>query len=138
MSKAAASAGLSFLSVFAALREIFLRISLLMNGTALHTCRSVSWLTPVSNGLKREAALDGRAQATGVRRSSTDATLLPLINGHSDSVEFSLPADSGGIHWSLLIDTNIPDLTDEPKFGFKDQYAMTARSLLLLRLEMRQ
>jgi isoamylase len=82
--------------------------------------------------------LDGRAQATGVRRSSSDATLLLIINGHSDSVQFTLPDDSGGIHWSLLVDTNISDLAGEPKFGFKDHYGMTARSLLLLRLEVRQ
>jgi hypothetical protein len=36
----------------------------------------------------------------------------------------------------IASDTNIPDLAGEPKFEFKDQYGMTARSLLLLRPEM--
>src|SRR5882762_3698677 len=35
--------------------------------------------------------LDGRAQETGIRKSSTDATLLVVINGHNDLVEFTLP-----------------------------------------------
>src|ERR1700736_1122071 len=56
--------------------------------------------------------LDGRAQATGIRKSSKDATLLMVINGHSDLVEFALPECYGGMQWSLLLDANIADSTD--------------------------
>ena len=78
--------------------------------------------------------LDGRAQATGIKKSSNDATLLLLINGHTDLVEFTLPEYSGGTPWTRLIDTNAPD-TDEAVFDQKKNYGATARSLLLFVLK---
>jgi isoamylase len=76
--------------------------------------------------------LDGRAQATGIRKSSKDATLLMVINGHSDLVEFTLPECYGGMQWSLLVDTNIADSSEKGTFDPGDKYGVTARSLLLL------
>jgi isoamylase len=55
--------------------------------------------------------LDGRAQATGIRRSSMDATLLLIINGHSDLVKFTLPECYGGMQWSLLVEPTSPSQT---------------------------
>jgi len=75
--------------------------------------------------------LDGRAQATGIRKSSNDATLLLVISGHTDLVEFTLPECYGGMHWSLLVDTNIEDLSEKGVFAPHDTYGVTARSLLL-------
>ena len=75
--------------------------------------------------------LDGRAQATGIRKSSKDATLLLVINGHSDLVEFRLPECYGGMQWSLLVDTNIADSPEKGIFDSADKYGVTARSLLL-------
>ena len=78
--------------------------------------------------------LDGRAQATGIRKSSKDATLLLVINSHSDLVEFTLPECYGGMQWSLLVDTNIADSSEKGAFDPGDQYGVTARSLLLFAL----
>jgi isoamylase len=78
--------------------------------------------------------LDGRAQATGIRKSSKDATLLLVINGHGDLVEFTLPECYAGMQWSLLIDTNITDSSAKGKFHSGDKYGVTARSLLLFEL----
>jgi isoamylase len=75
--------------------------------------------------------LDGRAQATGIRKSSKDATLLMVINGHSDFVEFTLPEYYGGMKWSLLVDTNVADGSEKGTFDHGDKYGVTARSLLL-------
>jgi isoamylase len=75
--------------------------------------------------------LDGRAQATGIRKSSTDATLLLLINSHSDLVEFILPECYGGMQWSLLVDTNVADSSEKGTFDPGAKYGVTARSLLL-------
>ena len=75
---------------------------------------------------------DGRAQATGIRKSSKDATLLMVVNGHSDLVEFTLPECYGGMQWSLLVDTNIADSSAKGKFDPRDKYGVTRRSLLLL------
>jgi isoamylase len=74
--------------------------------------------------------LDGRAQATGIRKSAKDTTLLLLINSHSDLVEFTLPECFGGMQWSLLVDTNA-DCSEKGSFDPGDKYAVTARSLLL-------
>ena len=41
--------------------------------------------------------LDGRAQTTGVRQRGQNATLLMVINGYHDMVEFTLPECAGGI-----------------------------------------
>jgi isoamylase len=78
--------------------------------------------------------LDGRAQATGIRKSSRDATLLVILNSHSDVVEFNLPEYSGSGHWLLLIDTNQPD-AEAGGFKPKQKYGVTARSLLLFSFE---
>jgi glycogen operon protein len=75
--------------------------------------------------------LDGRAQATGIRKSSTDATLLLVINSHSDLVEFILPECYGGMQWSLLVDTNVADASGKGTFDAGAKYGVTARSLLL-------
>jgi isoamylase len=53
--------------------------------------------------------LDRRAQASGIRKSSKDATLLLVLNGHGDLVEFMLSECYGGMQWLLLVDTNIAD-----------------------------
>ena len=74
--------------------------------------------------------LDGHAQATGIRKSSKDATLLLVLNSHGDLVEFTLPEYSSGGRWSLLIDTNRAD-AEEAAFKPKEKYGVTAQSLLL-------
>jgi glycogen operon protein len=75
--------------------------------------------------------MDGRAQATGIRQRGGDATMLLVMNSHHDVVKFTLPECLGGEEWALLIDTNIPEATEEPGFKTGDIYDVTARSLLL-------
>ncbi len=81
--------------------------------------------------------LDGRSPVSGVKQRGKEATLLMIINGHHDVVEFTLPESSGGASWSLLIDTNIEDMCaqeQKEQFGIGDAYQVTARSLLLFQL----
>ena len=52
--------------------------------------------------------LDGRAQATGIKRRGGDVTLLIVLNAHHDVVEFSLPRCCDLRGWKRLIDTNDP------------------------------
>ena len=75
--------------------------------------------------------LDGRAQATGIRRPASDATLLLILNAHHDVVEFTLPEVAGGQRWLLLVDTNRPELEEPAPFEFGHPYMVTGRSLLL-------
>jgi isoamylase len=78
--------------------------------------------------------LDGKAQATSIRKSSKDATLLLIFNSHSDLVEFPLPDYIDGGYWSLLIDTNLP-VAKETAFKSKQKHGVSGRSLLLFVLE---
>jgi len=79
--------------------------------------------------------MDGRAQTTGIRQRGKNATMLLVINGHHELVEFTLPECPGGRQWSLLIDTNIPGDTEQASFETGQKYAVTARSVLLFALQ---
>jgi glycogen operon protein len=78
--------------------------------------------------------LDGRAQATGIRRPGEDSSLLLVLNGHDDVVEFVLPKYAGGGNWSLLVDTNLAEGAEKATFGATEKYTATGRSLLLFAL----
>ena len=80
--------------------------------------------------------LDGRAQPSGIMQRGGDATLFLILNGWTDSVEFTLPEAEGG-DWKLLLDTNRPDAGDEIEkdiFEQKRVFTVTERSVLLFEL----
>jgi glycogen operon protein len=74
--------------------------------------------------------MDGRAQATGIRRAASDATLLWIMNAYHDVVGFTLPDVVGGTRWSRIFDTNAPDLSGD-SFETGHLYEVTGRSCLL-------
>jgi glycogen operon protein len=78
--------------------------------------------------------MDGRARPSGLRQRGTEATMLLVLNAHHDLVQFTLPACSGGDHWALVLDTNVPDSDQAPSFGSASSYGMTGRSLVLFAL----
>jgi glycogen operon protein len=78
--------------------------------------------------------LDGRAQATGIRKPGEDTSLLLVLNAHDDVVEFVLPESTGGSEWTLLLDTNLADLEENVTFPAGKAYIVTGRSLLLFKL----
>ena len=59
-----------------------------------------------------------------------------ILNSYHDVVPFHLPAVVGGQRWTLLIDTNQLDGTEEPTFEFGSIYDVTGRSVLLFELVM--
>ena len=80
---------------------------------------------------------DGRAQATGIRKRGSDATMLLIVNAHHDVVLFTLPRVAAGRAWLRLIDTNLDHIEDEigaVRLKFGHVYNVTGRSLLLFRL----
>ncbi|WP_233580934.1 glycogen debranching protein GlgX [Acidipila sp. EB88] len=79
--------------------------------------------------------MDGRAQPTGIQKRGGDATLLLVINEHSDLVQFTLPESYGGEEWALLIDTNLEENGASGSFKTGEAYGVTARSVLLLALK---
>jgi isoamylase len=79
--------------------------------------------------------MDGRAQPTGIQKRGGDATMLFVINAHSDMVQFRLPESYGGNQWSLLIDSNLEDNDAIGVFETGEDYEVTARSVLLFALK---
>ena len=80
--------------------------------------------------------LDGRAQETGIRRLGTDATLLLVLNAHTDTVQFQLPEAVGGA--ALGVPSRHQRASTRMRwsdFAFGDPRAVTGRSLLLFILE---
>jgi isoamylase len=78
--------------------------------------------------------MDGRAQATGIRRPASDATLLWVLNAYYDVVPFTLPEVAGGRNWTLVFDTNLPDRQTAETFVFGEAYEVTGRSSVLFAL----
>ncbi|MFC7518821.1 glycogen debranching protein GlgX [Herbaspirillum sp. GCM10030257] len=104
--------------------------------------KDVTWLTPDASEMSAEhwedanakcfgMLLDGRAQATGIKRRGSDATLLLVFNAHHDVVNFTLPEIPDGRYWISLIDTNDPNRADRSTFDFGHCYEVTGRSMLL-------
>jgi glycogen operon protein len=79
--------------------------------------------------------IDGRAQPTGIGRRGEDQTVLLVLNGHYDLVQFTLPECAGGNRWVRLVDTNLPHDDGSAAFPFGEVYGVTGRSLLLFVLE---
>ena len=74
--------------------------------------------------------MDGRAQATGIRRAASDATLLWILNSYHDVVAFTLPDVVGGTRWIRIFDTSAPGAADD-HFDTGHVYGVTGRSCLL-------
>ena len=108
----------------------------------------VRWLTPATTDLDQVQwqdplarcfgmLIDGRAQATGIKRPSMDATVLLVLNAHHDAVKFKLPRVVGSESWRCLLDTNLPQRIETPRFRTGHEYLVTGRSVLLFALEPR-
>jgi isoamylase len=108
--------------------------------------KDVRWLTPAATDIEPEQwhdpnarcfgmLMDGRAQATGIKRPSMDATALLVLNAYHDVVKFKLPEVVGGTVWRCLLDTNVPDRTEAPRFHSRDEFEVTGRSLMLFALQ---
>ena len=79
--------------------------------------------------------LDGRAQATGIRRGGEDATLLLVLNAHTEGVPFTLPSAAGGRHWVKLVDTHKPGDTAIARSKSGERFEVPGRTLLLFVLQ---
>ncbi len=104
------------------------------------------WLSPAGEDLSQQQwgdasmrcfglVIDGRAQASGIRKPASDATLLLIFNAHHDVVNFTLPAIADVDHWTCLLDTNVPIRSELPAFESRDMYQVTGRSLVVFALE---
>lgn len=63
-----------------------------------------------------------------------DETLLLLLNGHHEPVEFTLPATSAGGRWEVVLDTSAEDESKSASMLAQVEHSrLLARSLVLLR-----
>jgi isoamylase len=108
--------------------------------------KDVRWLSPTGQDIENSQLddanarcfgmlLDGRAQASGIKRPAMDATALLVLNAHHDVVNFALPDVVGGTVWRCLLDTNNPDDNAHESFQTGETYEITGRSLVLFVLE---
>lgn len=110
--------------------------------------KDVMWLAQDGSEMKEEQwnnphiawlgmMIDGRAQPTGIHQSASDATLLLIMNAHSEPVTFSLPQVPQGTEWKCLINTNhvFEPNTSLGNFAFGHSFIVTDRSLLLFELQ---
>lgn len=104
--------------------------------------KDVSWLSPSGREMTTEQwqdpnarclgmLLDGRAQATGIKRRGSDATLLLIYNAHHDVVDFVLPAVPEGRSWIALLDTSEPE-REAKEYPFEHSMSLAGRSFCLL------
>jgi isoamylase len=139
-----------FVRKLAGLRHIYpiLRRNLFLNGEYQEDLgvRDVTWINSSGASMADEEwhdpaqrcfgmLLDGRAQTSGIRQRGKEATILLVMNGREDEVDFRLPECTGGRRWSLLIDTELPDLTAVVSFSIGASYPVASRSLLVFALE---
>jgi isoamylase len=82
-----------------------------------------------SNAKCVQMLLDGRAQATGIRKKGSDLTLLLMFNAHHAPVEFKFPEISGRV-WKLLVETSDLD-RQHPHLEFAATHELGGRSLAL-------
>ncbi|MET7141955.1 glycogen debranching protein GlgX [Xanthomonas sp. PPL139] len=89
-----------------------------------------SWHDPHARALMMR--LDGRAPSSGLRQAASNVTLLMIVNGAVEDVQFTLPLVKGE-HWRVLIDTAERD--HEHGLPGGAQWHGIGRSLTLLAAE---
>jgi glycogen operon protein len=107
--------------------------------------KDVSWRSSAGGEMTPEAwndpatrcfgmLMDGRAQATGIPRPASDATLLWILNAHHEAVSFATPRVTGGRRWAGLFDTAVPGRAREHTWRMGETITVAARSTQLLAL----
>ena len=73
--------------------------------------------------------LDGRGQATGIKRRGADTSLLIVFNAHHEAVKFTLPPTYEAEGWKRLLDTTDPN--SRSPIRHRRGLRCAARSMLL-------
>jgi len=105
--------------------------------------KDVTWIKPsgeemqIDDWTHGDAAcfgmlMDGRAQASGVRRTVTDATLLMLLNAHPDDRDFVLPGYANSRGWFCVVDTTSANPPARQFFAAGEVCSLAGRSVLVL------
>ncbi len=114
-----------------------------------HGVRDIEWLTPEGLPKTEEQWRDHYARSIGLMLAGDaghfvgpegepldDDVLYLVLNAHTEEVAFTMPAVTGGRHWSCLIDTATPTRAEGKLIvEMAKPHAMTARSLALFALK---
>ncbi len=109
--------------------------------------KDVMWIDATGSEMTAEAwdngtrcfgmLLDGRGQATGIKRRGADTSLLIVFNAHHEAVKFTFPPTYEAEGWKRLFDTTDPKLAAAEfdigavSFDIGMVYDVTARSMAL-------
>jgi glycogen operon protein len=106
--------------------------------------KDVTWLAPAGTELTDQQWTDPQLRCFGMLLHAVDSrapdpctypsTCLIIMNGGSDSVEWSFPSESPCRAWSVLFDTSRP-LDDDPPPLVTPTFEVRSRSFLLLRAD---
>ncbi len=102
--------------------------------------KDVSWIDSTGSEMTAEGwdngtrcfgmLLDGRGQATGIKRRGADTSLLIVFNAHHEAVKFTLPHTYEAEGWKRLLDTTDPKLAAD-QYDIGAVYDANPRSLVL-------
>ncbi len=108
--------------------------------------KDIAWLEPSGNEMTDESWNAGFVRCLGVRLEGNAIdevderghlivgdTLLVLLNGHHDRIDFTLPEEGESERWVRLVDTSDPAADGEP-FEGQVRYPLEGRTVVLFKL----
>jgi glycogen operon protein len=108
--------------------------------------KDIAWLDPSGNEMTDESWNAGFVRCLGVRLEGNAIdevderghpivgdTLLVLLNGHHDRIDFTLPEEDESDRWMRLVDTSDPS-RDGEQFEGQLRYPLEGRSVVLFKL----
>jgi len=108
--------------------------------------KDIAWLEPSGNEMTDESWNAGFVRSIGVRLEGNAIdevdqrghpivgdTLLVLLNGHHDRIDFTLPDEDPEDRWERLVDTT-DGAASPDRFAGGNVYPLTGRSVALFRL----
>jgi glycogen operon protein len=108
--------------------------------------KDIAWLEPSGNEMTDESWNAGFIRCLGVRLDGNAIdeldergqpivgdTLLVLLNGHHDRIDFTLPGEEPGDSWVRVVDTTDVQASGE-SFAPRTVYPLEGRSVVLFRL----
>jgi isoamylase len=104
--------------------------------------KDVVWLSPAGDEMTDAhwsdpqtrcfgALFEGRAKVSSIPRPGTDATVLLIVNGWHEAIEFTVPKTHEKANWIRLVDTTL-DKQDSLMLEEESHYTVTGRSVLVL------
>jgi glycogen operon protein len=117
------------------------------HGRAIHgvDCKDIAWFSHTGEQMNDEQWNEGFAKSIGVFINGdtipnpnargepvVDASFFMIFNSHCESLDFTLPAESWGMNWILLLDTTLGWVDDVPPLQANARVEVGPQSVVLL------